>query len=51
VASRDGRIVNAVPEYEDCAAVAAAHHLPVKEVQAMALQAFRDRRTDRSRVS
>jgi uncharacterized protein (TIGR00299 family) protein len=51
VASRDGRIVNAVPEYEDCAAVAAAHRLPVKEVQAMALQAFRGQRTDRSRVS
>jgi len=51
VATRDGRIVNAVPEYEDCAALAAAHHLPVKEVQAMALQAFGVHRTDRSRVS
>ena len=34
VARRDGRVVNAVPEFEDCARLAAAHNLPVKEVQA-----------------
>ena len=40
VAWRDGRLVNAVPEFEDCAALAAARHLSVKEVQALAVKAF-----------
>jgi len=40
LAWRDGRIVNAVPEYEDCARLAAASGLPVKEVQALAVQAY-----------
>ena len=35
VASRDGRVINAAPEFEDCARLAAAHNLPVKEVQAL----------------
>ncbi len=38
VAWRGGRVVNAVPEFEDCAALAATHHLPVKEVQAIAVR-------------
>ncbi|MQA30203.1 MAG: DUF111 family protein, partial [Luteitalea sp.] len=37
---RDGRVINAVPEFEDCAALATAHHLAVKEVQAMAAHAY-----------
>jgi uncharacterized protein (TIGR00299 family) protein len=41
VASRDGRVVNATPEFEDCAALAAAHNLPVKDVQALAMKAYR----------
>jgi hypothetical protein len=41
VASRDGRILNATPEFEDCAALAAAHNLPVKDVQALAMKAYR----------
>jgi uncharacterized protein (DUF111 family) len=40
VAWRNGRIVNAVPEFEDCAALARTHNLPVKDVQAIAAQAY-----------
>jgi hypothetical protein len=40
IASRNGRVVNAVPEFDDCARLAAAHDLPVKEVQALAVQAY-----------
>jgi uncharacterized protein (TIGR00299 family) protein len=42
VARRNGRILNAAPEFEDCAALAARHGLPVKEVQAVALKAYLD---------
>jgi uncharacterized protein (TIGR00299 family) protein len=41
VARREGRVVNAAPEFEDCARLAAAHNLPVKEVQAMAFRAYK----------
>jgi uncharacterized protein (TIGR00299 family) protein len=40
LAWRDGRLVNAVPEFDDCARLAAAQHLSVKEVQALAVRAF-----------
>ena len=40
LAWRNGVIVNAVPEFEDCAKIASARQLPVKEVQAIALQAY-----------
>jgi uncharacterized protein (TIGR00299 family) protein len=40
IASRDGRVMNAVPEFEDCAKLAAARNLSVKEVQAMAVSAY-----------
>jgi len=40
LAWRDGRLVNAVPEFDDCAKLAAAANLPVKEVQALAVQAW-----------
>ena len=40
LAWRDARIVNAVPEFEDCAALARAHGLSVKEVQAIAHRAY-----------
>jgi pyridinium-3,5-bisthiocarboxylic acid mononucleotide nickel chelatase len=43
VARRGGRIVNAVPEFEDCAALAADKNLSVKEVQAIATKAYGDR--------
>ena len=35
LAWRDGRLVNAVPEFDDCAKLAAANNLSVKEVQAL----------------
>jgi uncharacterized protein (TIGR00299 family) protein len=40
VAWREGRIVNAVPEFEDCRRLAAAGGVAVKDVQAMAIQAY-----------
>jgi pyridinium-3,5-bisthiocarboxylic acid mononucleotide nickel chelatase len=44
VARRDGRVMNAVPEFDDCAKLAAANNLPVKEVQAIAANAYGARR-------
>ena len=44
IAHRDGRVVNSMPEFDDCARIAAARNLPVKEVQAIALQAYGQRR-------
>jgi pyridinium-3,5-bisthiocarboxylic acid mononucleotide nickel chelatase len=40
LAWREGKLVNAVPEFEDCAKLAAAHNLPVKDVQALAVNAW-----------
>jgi uncharacterized protein (TIGR00299 family) protein len=40
LAWREGRLVNAVPEFDDCAKLAAAHNLPVKEVQALAVTSW-----------
>jgi uncharacterized protein (TIGR00299 family) protein len=40
IARRNGRIINATPEFDDCAKLAAANNLSVKEVQAMAIQAY-----------
>ena len=40
VARRDGRVVNASPEFEDCARIARERNVPVKEVQALAIKAF-----------
>jgi uncharacterized protein (DUF111 family) len=51
LAWRDGRLVNAVPEFEDCAALAAARHIPVKEVQALAVKAFDSDGRQRPRLS
>jgi pyridinium-3,5-bisthiocarboxylic acid mononucleotide nickel chelatase len=45
LAWRDGRIVNAVPEFDDCARLAAANHVSVKDVQAIAAQAYGATRT------
>jgi uncharacterized protein (TIGR00299 family) protein len=41
VARRNGAVMNAVPEFEDCAALASARNLSVKEVQALAISAYR----------
>lgn len=45
LAWRDGRIVNAVPEYDDCVALSRSHGLPVKDVQALAMKAYGERTT------
>ena len=45
LAWREGRLVNATPEFEDCAALARAHNMSVKDVQALALQAYGARAT------
>ena len=42
IASRSGRVMNAAPEFEDCARVAAARGLAIKEVQAIATKAWLD---------
>jgi uncharacterized protein (TIGR00299 family) protein len=40
VARQDGRVVNASPEFDDCARLARERNVPVKEVQALAIKAF-----------
>ena len=42
VARRNGEILNAAPEFDDCAARAAATGRPLKDIQAAALKAFLD---------
>ena len=43
VASRDGRRINAAPEFDDCAQIAAERAMPIKDVQAIAMKAWLDR--------
>jgi uncharacterized protein (TIGR00299 family) protein len=43
VAHRQGSLVNASPEFEDCAKAAAERGLPIKEVQAIATKAWLER--------
>jgi uncharacterized protein (TIGR00299 family) protein len=43
IASRDGRVLNASPEFDDCARAAAERHLAIKDVQAIATKAWLDR--------
>ena len=43
VARRDGRVVNAAPEFDDCVRIARERDLPLKDVQAAATKAFLDR--------
>ncbi len=40
LAWRDGRVVNATPEFDDCAKLATERGLPIKAVQAIAVQAY-----------
>ena len=42
VARRNGAILNAAPEFDDCARLAAEHDRPVKDVQAAAIKAWLD---------
>jgi uncharacterized protein (DUF111 family) len=47
VAHRNGEVLNASPEFDDCVRAAAAANRPVKDVQAAAMKAFLDRPTSR----
>ncbi len=40
IAHRGGRVINATPEFDDCARLAAANNLSVKDVQAIAIKAY-----------
>ena len=40
IARRDGEVLNASPEFEDCARAAAERSLPVKDVLGLAMQAY-----------
>jgi uncharacterized protein (TIGR00299 family) protein len=42
VAARNGHILNAAPEFEDCVRLAGEHDLPAKAVQALAMKAWLD---------
>jgi hypothetical protein len=44
VARRDGRALNASPEFDDCARAAAERALPIKEIQAIATKAWLDQK-------
>lgn len=43
IARRNGEMLNASPEFDDCARLAAEQGVPVKDVQAAAMKAFLDR--------
>lgn len=43
VARRAGHVLNASPEFDDCARIAAERQVPVKQVQAVALKAWMER--------
>ena len=43
IATRAGRVLNASPEFEDCAKAAAEHGLPIKDVQAIAIKGMAGR--------
>jgi len=40
VSRRNGQVLNFAPEYEDCARIARANNVPLKEVQAAAIKAY-----------
>jgi pyridinium-3,5-bisthiocarboxylic acid mononucleotide nickel chelatase len=40
VASRNGRVLNAAAEFDDCARIAAERGMAIKEVQAIAMHAW-----------
>jgi uncharacterized protein (TIGR00299 family) protein len=44
VATRDGRVLNAAAEFDDCARVAAEKGIPIKDVQALAMKAWLDKK-------
>jgi uncharacterized protein (TIGR00299 family) protein len=46
VARRDGRVLNASPEFDDCVRLAREHAVPLKDVQALAARAYLDLRSE-----
>jgi uncharacterized protein (TIGR00299 family) protein len=40
IASRNGEVLNAAPEFDDCVRLGAEHNVPAKHVQALATQAY-----------
>ena len=42
VATRDGRVLNATAEFDDCARIAAERKIAIKDVQAIAIKAWLD---------
>ena len=42
LASRDGRLLNAAPEFDDCARAATERGISIKDVQAIASKAWLD---------
>jgi pyridinium-3,5-bisthiocarboxylic acid mononucleotide nickel chelatase len=44
IARRSGEVLNASPEFDDCARIARERDVPVKDVHAAAMKAFLDRR-------
>jgi uncharacterized protein (TIGR00299 family) protein len=42
IARRNGDVLNAAPEFDDCVRLAVQHNLPAKQVQALATQAYLD---------
>ena len=40
ISRRNGQVVNATPEFDDCARLAVAHNLSVKDAQAIVLRAY-----------
>ena len=43
IAGRNGQVLNASPEFDDCARIAAEKSLPIKDVQAIAVKAWMER--------
>jgi uncharacterized protein (DUF111 family) len=43
VARLDGQVTNVSPEYEDCARIARESGIPLKEIQALAVEAYKRR--------
>ena len=43
VSRRNGEVINFMPEYEDCARIARASSIPLKDVQAAAVKAYQSR--------
>jgi hypothetical protein len=48
VARRGGAVMNASPEYEDCATLAARHNAAVRDVHAAAANAYAQQREEES---